>query len=77
VTTWTRPDKSQEPSRVTYEIAQYNPGLVCLTVTHDRLAHDPAMAASVSGGWPKVLSNLKSFVETGKAENIWLIKGKD
>jgi hypothetical protein len=34
------------------------------------------MAASVSGGWPKVLSNLKSLLETGKTENIWLATGK-
>ncbi|HEY4126016.1 MAG TPA: SRPBCC domain-containing protein, partial [Rhizomicrobium sp.] len=40
VTTWTRPDKSQEPSRVTYDIAEYDTGLVCLTVTHDQLEHD-------------------------------------
>ncbi|HVV65221.1 MAG TPA: SRPBCC family protein [Rhizomicrobium sp.] len=77
VMTWSRPDHSKEPSRVTFDIAEYNTGLVCLTVTHDGLAHDPAMAASVAGGWPKVLSNLKSLLETGKAENIWLAKGKE
>ena len=77
VMTWTRPDKSKEPSRVTFDIADYAPGLVCLTVTHDRLEHDQAMATSISGGWPKVLSNLKSMLETGKAENIWLMKGKE
>jgi hypothetical protein len=31
----------------------------------------------VSIGWPKVLSNLKSFLETGKTENIWLTKNKE
>jgi uncharacterized protein YndB with AHSA1/START domain len=77
VMTWTRPDKSKEPSRVTFDIADYAPGLVCLTVTHDQLEHDEAMASSISGGWPKVLSNLKSLLETGKAENIWLTKGKE
>ncbi|HVU20993.1 MAG TPA: SRPBCC family protein [Rhizomicrobium sp.] len=77
VMTWTRPDKSKEPSRVTFDIADYAPGLVCLTVTHDQLEQDEAMAASVSGGWPKVLSNLKSLLETGKTENIWLTKGKE
>jgi len=77
VMTWTRPDKSQEPSRVTFDIADYAPGLICLTVTHDQLEADPAMAASVSRGWPKVLSNLKSMLETGKIENIWLTKGKE
>ncbi|MGN6516772.1 MAG: SRPBCC family protein [Rhizomicrobium sp.] len=77
VITWTRPDRSKEPSRVTFDIAEYNADLVCLTVTHDQLEHDPAMAASISGGWPKVLSNLKSLLETGKTENIWLTKNKE
>jgi len=77
VITWTRPDHSKEASRVTFDIDDYNKGLVCLTVTHDQLEHDPAMAVSVSGGWPKVLSNLKSLLETGKTENIWLTKNKE
>jgi uncharacterized protein YndB with AHSA1/START domain len=77
VMTWTRPDKSKDPSRVTFDIADYAPGLICLTVTHDQLENDPAMASSISGGWPKVLSNLKSLLETGKTENIWLAKGKE
>ena len=77
VITWTRPDKSKEPSRVILDIADDDSGLVRLTVTHDQLEQDPAMAASVSGGWPKVLSNLKSLLETGKTENIWLTKGKE
>jgi uncharacterized protein YndB with AHSA1/START domain len=77
VMTWTRPDRSKEPSRVTFDIAEYSAGLVCLTVTHDQLEHDPAMAASVYGGWPKVLSNLKSLLETGKTENIWLTRNKE
>jgi len=77
VMTWTRPDRSKEPSRVTFDISDYSDGLVCLTVTHDRLESDPGMASSIAGGWPKVLSNLKSFLETGKVENIWLTKNKE
>ncbi|MGN6148425.1 MAG: SRPBCC family protein [Rhizomicrobium sp.] len=76
VMTWARPDHSTEPSRVSFVIEDYSDGLVSLTVTHDQLEHDLAMAASISGGWPKVLSNLKSFLETGKTENIWLAKNK-
>ncbi len=34
-------------------------------------------SSAISGGWPKVLSNLKSLLETGKTENIWLTKGKE
>lgn len=77
VMTWTRPDHSKEPSRVSFDIEDYADGLVSLTVTHDQLEHDPAMASSVSGGWPKVLSNLKSLLEVGKTENIWLTKNKE
>jgi hypothetical protein len=38
-----------------------------LTVTHEDLERDPQMLAGISGGWPKVLSNLKTFLETGQA----------
>jgi hypothetical protein len=36
-------------------------------VVHGELERDPKMLAGVSGGWPKVLSNLKTFLETGRA----------
>ena len=42
-----------------------------------RLQDDPKMLESISGGWPKVLSNLKSLLETGRTENIWLTKNKE
>jgi uncharacterized protein YndB with AHSA1/START domain len=77
VISWTRPDRSKEPSRVTFDIEEYSDSLICLTVTHDQLEHDPGMAGSIAGGWPKVLSNLKSFLETGDAQNIWLTKNKE
>jgi hypothetical protein len=38
-----------------------------LTVSHDELEHDQKMLDSISGGWPKVLSNLKTLLETGRA----------
>ena len=38
-----------------------------MTVTHDELASDAEMLSGISGGWPKVLSNLKTFLETGRA----------
>jgi hypothetical protein len=52
---------------VTFDIEPQNERLVRLTVTHEDLEHDPKMLASISGGWPQVLSNLKSFLETGHA----------
>lgn len=68
VFTWARPadagDESKH-SRVAIDIETYGAGLVRLTVTHDEL--DVDMLAGISGGWPKVLSNLKTFLETGRA----------
>lgn len=37
-----------------------------LTVTHTIDLADSKIIAAVSGGWPKILSNLKSLIETGK-----------
>jgi uncharacterized protein YndB with AHSA1/START domain len=40
---------------------------VKLSITHS-IAHDPSkFIAAVSGGWPKIISNLKSLLETGSA----------
>jgi len=58
---------AEEPSRVTWEIEPQDGGYTLLTVTHDRLEGAPKTAAGVSGtGWMGVLSNLKSFLETGE-----------
>lgn len=68
VYSWARPSElSDEPkhSRVSFDIVQYTDRLVKLTVAHDDLAKDPSMLAGVSGGWPSILSNLKTFLETG------------
>ena len=70
VFTWARPSEeadSARHSRVTFDIEPYGDGLVRLTVTHDELGGDPQMLTGISGGWPKVLSNLKTFLETGRA----------
>jgi uncharacterized protein YndB with AHSA1/START domain len=64
VTTWASPDEpSKDPSRVTFEIEPYG-DIVRLTVTHENLADDAERDAAASG-WAAVLSNLKSFIETG------------
>jgi uncharacterized protein YndB with AHSA1/START domain len=53
-------------SRVSWEIEPKDGGYCMLTVTHDQLEGAPKTAASVEGpGWMFVLSNLKTFVETG------------
>jgi uncharacterized protein YndB with AHSA1/START domain len=37
-----------------------------VTVTHDGWAEDDAAYASCADGWPRILSRLKTLIETGK-----------
>jgi uncharacterized protein YndB with AHSA1/START domain/DNA-binding transcriptional ArsR family regulator len=53
------------PSTVTFDIEPYR-DIVRLTVTHENLADEDAFRAA-SAGWPAVLANLKSLLETGHA----------
>src|SRR5947209_4831945 len=63
VALWSDEVKSEGPSRVTWEIEPV--GDSCrLTVTHDQLregAND-----QLYGGWPMILSGLKTWLETGE-----------
>jgi hypothetical protein len=52
------------PSRVTFDIEPFHE-IVRLTVTHENLADDSALEA-ISAGWPAVMANLKSLLETGR-----------
>jgi uncharacterized protein YndB with AHSA1/START domain/DNA-binding transcriptional ArsR family regulator len=54
---------ADEPSRVRFDIEPHA-DIVRLTVTHEGLA-DAADHAAASAGWPAVLANLKSLLETG------------
>ena len=68
VVTWGRPSDAEDESkhsRVSYDIEPHGDGLIRLTVTHAGLENDPQMFAGISGGWPQVLSNLKTLLETG------------
>ena len=70
VFTWARPAEAEDEakhSRVAIDIEPQGDGLVRLTVSHDDLERDQPMLAGVSGGWPRVLSNLKPLLETGRA----------
>jgi len=63
VTTWNRPPSAGGgESRATFDIEDHG-DLVRLTVTHEDLTDDDLR--DVSQGWPAVLSNLKSLLETG------------
>jgi uncharacterized protein YndB with AHSA1/START domain len=73
VITWANPSAFSDPakhSRVTFELVPFD-GMVRLTVTHDELESGSQMAAGISKGWPIVLSSLKSFVETGRALDVF------
>ena len=64
---WNPELAAEEESRVTWEIEPRDDGITLLTLVHDRLEGAPKTAASVSGeGWMRVLSGLKTLVETGK-----------
>jgi uncharacterized protein YndB with AHSA1/START domain len=56
----------EEPSRVTWEIEAQDGGVSKLTVVHDQLESAPKTAASVAGGWPYIISGLKTLLETGE-----------
>ena len=58
--------RAEAPSRVSFELEPEG-ALVKLTVTHDNFAEGSTLINSVSGGWPMVLSSLKSLLETGVA----------
>jgi uncharacterized protein YndB with AHSA1/START domain/DNA-binding transcriptional ArsR family regulator len=60
---WSDEAKAEGTSRVTWEIEQV--GDSCrLTLTHDQLPEDAR--EELYGGWPMVLSGLKTLLETGE-----------
>ena len=56
--------RQEKRSKVTFEIEPVA-GVVKLTVVHDDFEPDSEMRRGVSDGWPGILSNLKSLLETG------------
>ncbi|MET9220902.1 ArsR/SmtB family transcription factor [Streptomyces sp. NPDC088197] len=54
----------REPSEVTFLVEPHQ-DIVRLTVTHEKLANTD-MFNGISRGWPAVLANLKSLLETGE-----------
>jgi uncharacterized protein YndB with AHSA1/START domain len=60
---WSDDVKSEGFSRVTWEIEQIEDSCK-LTVTHDKLRE--GANAQLYGGWPMILSGLKTWLETGQ-----------
>jgi uncharacterized protein YndB with AHSA1/START domain len=60
---WGEDVKAEGTSRVTYEIEAVGDSC-CLTVIHDQLRE--GANAQIYGGWPMILSGLKTWLETGQ-----------
>jgi uncharacterized protein YndB with AHSA1/START domain len=58
-------DSGEPPSRVTFVIEPFK-GKVKLTLVHDQFPPGSKVLAGVSGGWPAILSGLKSLLESGE-----------
>ena len=60
-----RPElKAEGASLCTMELAPLAPA-VQLTITHEVEREGSKLVEAVSGGWPRILSSLKSLLETG------------
>ena len=58
--------EAEGDSRCTMEL-EPSGGAVKLSITHTIEREPSKLIVAVSGGWPKVVSNLKSLLETGSA----------
>jgi uncharacterized protein YndB with AHSA1/START domain len=73
VITWADPSDRlhrARHSRVAFEIDAVA-DMVRLTITHDDLQPGSDMERKITQGWPRVLSSLKSLLETGRPLNTW------
>ena len=61
---WKPELKAEGPSLCTFELEPKG-SAVKLTITHEIERPKSKLIVAVSGGWPLVLSNLKSLLETG------------
>ena len=62
---WKPELKAEGFSRCTIELEPID-NAVKLSITHEIERPDSPFISAVSGGWPRILSNLKSLLETGE-----------
>jgi len=62
---WDEGVSADPPTLVTWEIEGTEPGVCRLTLVHDGLIPGSSTLEQVSGGWPYILSGLKTLLETG------------
>jgi hypothetical protein len=73
IVTWADPAdrmRKDRHSRVTFDIETVA-DMVRLTVTHEDLEAGSNMERKITHGWPRVLSSLKSLLETGRPLQTW------
>jgi uncharacterized protein YndB with AHSA1/START domain len=58
--------RKEGATRVVFTLEPHG-DLVKLTLTHEGFAKDSKLLDGISKGWPAILSNLKSLLETGEA----------
>ena len=66
---WKAEMKAEGDSYCTFEIEivpDVSPPAVKLSITHAMERPESQLIQAVSGGWPRILSNLKSLLETGE-----------
>ena len=63
---WDEGVKADAPTRVTWEIETAMPDVCKVTLVHDGAVAGSSTLEQVSGGWPLILSGLKTLLETGK-----------
>jgi uncharacterized protein YndB with AHSA1/START domain len=56
--------RAEPRSNVAFDIEDVGPGVVKLTVVHDRFEPGSDVLRAISEGWPAVLSSLKTLLET-------------
>ena len=61
---WSDEVKAEGTSRVTWEIEPVGDDSCRLTVVHDQMREDAH--PEIYGGWPQILSGLKTLLETGE-----------
>ena len=62
--------KAEGESTATFELEPAGEGVTKLTLTHSIPVSPSKLVAAVAGGWPSILSSLKSLLETGRALEI-------
>ncbi len=75
VISWAFPHEAQDESqisRVTFELTPLGPD-TRLKVIHSDLNPGSEMQKGIDDGWPAVLSNLKTLLETGRtlSDDMW------